>query len=589
MAQRSISSFFFKGAASVGAGAPATVVAADPTSPPAVANDAETADAPEIETRKRKRESGDEGTARDETPGTGTPGRSDDHGVSATGASVSPETRAEILAVTAERDPRRRDAMRERLGENAVGSSESKRREVRERFKWLDAKHVVDDKGRHPSHEDYDGNTVRVPSHLKLSASQKQYWDVKSKFRDVVLFFKVGKFYELYEDDAEIGCAALDWKMTVSGVGHCRQVGCPESGVDAAIAELVRRGHKVGRIEQMETAAEAKARTGSKTAVIRRELLEVTSPATAVDGDGSSRGGQSGVRPAHLMAIAPSAIAERGDGDAKASATVGFAFLDAAAGTLRVGSFADDAGSVSRGAQSHIALSTLLTQTSPVEVLVRRGDGGRTEARVRAALANGDPSAAPRVTSVASDADEGGPEGYFSPRARARRGRGARALLSSRREKRRDAYHAKYAKRQKRQKPAQKRSRVCRDAARGDAVRGGRARGAPDAPAVRGAAPGGGGGDARRVRARRDRAAGRAHRAPPGAALRAGRDPPGVGARRAGHLRYPRRLEDPAEVARRAADVAGARCRATTRRRVLRRVRGRFRVGGGDGREGRRH
>ena len=419
MAQRSISSFFFKGAASVGAGAPATVVAADPTSPPAVANDAETADAPEIETRKRKRESGDEGTARDETPGTGTPGRSDDHGVSATGASVSPETRAEILAVTAERDPRRRDAMRERLGENAVGSSESKRREVRERFKWLDAKHVVDDKGRHPSHEDYDGNTVRVPSHLKLSASQKQYWDVKSKFRDVVLFFKVGKFYELYEDDAEIGCAALDWKMTVSGVGHCRQVGCPESGVDAAIAELVRRGHKVGRIEQMETAAEAKARTGSKTAVIRRELLEVTSPATAVDGDGSSRGGQSGVRPAHLMAIAPSAIAERGDGDAKASATVGFAFLDAAAGTLRVGSFADDAGSVSRGAQSHIALSTLLTQTSPVEVLVRRGDGGRTEARVRAALANGDPSAAPRVTSVASDADEGGPEGYFFP-ARAR-------------------------------------------------------------------------------------------------------------------------------------------------------------------------
>ena len=166
--------------------------------------------------------------------------------------------------MTAERDPRRRDAMRERLGENAVGSSESKRREVRERFKWLDAKHVVDDKGRHPSHEDYDGNTVRVPSHLKLSASQKQYWDVKSKFRDVVLFFKVGKFYELYEDDAEIGCAVLDWKMTVSGVGHCRQVGCPESGVDAAIAELVRRGHKVGRIEQMETAAEAKARRGAK-------------------------------------------------------------------------------------------------------------------------------------------------------------------------------------------------------------------------------------------------------------------------------------------------------------------------------------
>ena len=131
------------------------------------------------------------------------------------------------------------------------------------------------------------------------------------------------------------------------------------------------------------------------------------------------------------MAIAPSAIAERGDGDAKASATVGFAFLDAAAGTLRVGSFADDAGSVSRGAQSHIALSTLLTQTSPVEVLVRRGDGGRTEARVRAASQRR-PERAPRVTSVASDADEGGPEDIF-PCARARADARSRAS-SSRRE-----------------------------------------------------------------------------------------------------------------------------------------------------------
>ena len=95
MAQRSISSFFFKGPAPVGAGAPATAVAADATSPPAAANDAAAADAPEIGTLKRKREaSGDEGPRRDQTPGTGTPGRSDDHGVSTTGASVSPETRA---------------------------------------------------------------------------------------------------------------------------------------------------------------------------------------------------------------------------------------------------------------------------------------------------------------------------------------------------------------------------------------------------------------------------------------------------------------------------------------------------------------
>ena len=47
---------------------------------------------------------------------------------------------------------------------------------------------------------------------------------IKANYRDVILFFKVGKFYELYEDDAQIGADALEWKMTITGVGHCRQV-----------------------------------------------------------------------------------------------------------------------------------------------------------------------------------------------------------------------------------------------------------------------------------------------------------------------------------------------------------------------------
>ena len=59
----------------------------------------------------------------------------------------------------------------------------------------------------------------------KLHAdSQKQYWEIKQKYRDVMLFFKVGTFYELYEDDAQIGHDVLGWKMTITGVGHCRQV-----------------------------------------------------------------------------------------------------------------------------------------------------------------------------------------------------------------------------------------------------------------------------------------------------------------------------------------------------------------------------
>ena len=387
MTQRSISSFFFKG--------------------PAVGTSAAPAPAPDVATTPSKR-ARDEASHDDDRDGSRadardgpvkTPRLTDrrDPGVGSL-PSVGDDAESPPVLVPAraspadvrvpapgERDPNRRDAMRARLGETA---KESKQAEVRERFKWLDPRHVVDADGRRPDHPDHDPRTVRVPADLKLSSSQRQYWDLKSKYRDVVLFFKVGKFYELYEDDAEIGCAALDWKMTVSGVGHCRQVGCPESGVDAAVAELVRRGYRVGRVEQMETAAQAKARTGSKTAVIRRELAGVITPVTAVDGDLAGGAGKIAPDATHVLAFAEARRDDAASGEAAdADATIGFAFLDAAAGRLRVGSFRDDA--------SRAGLATLLSRTAPAEVLTRRG---AASAAARVALAK-TPSA-PRVVGL---------------------------------------------------------------------------------------------------------------------------------------------------------------------------------------------
>jgi len=133
--------------------------------------------------------------------------------------------------------------------------------------------------------------------------------------------------------------------MTVTGVGHCRQVGCPESGIDEAVAKLVARGYKVGRMEQMETAAEAKQRDGSK-ACIRRELLHVHTPATLV-GSGLARADA-----IHLLALWETTAARRGSPAPAASsasssqreydATFGFAFLDAASGAVCAGETRDD-------------------------------------------------------------------------------------------------------------------------------------------------------------------------------------------------------------------------------------------------------
>ena len=49
----------------------------------------------------------------------------------------------------------------------------------------------------------------------------------------------------LCQDDAQIGVDVLGWKLTITGVGHCRQVGCPESGIEDAVQRLASLGYKV--------------------------------------------------------------------------------------------------------------------------------------------------------------------------------------------------------------------------------------------------------------------------------------------------------------------------------------------------------
>lgn len=61
------------------------------------------------------------------------------------------------------------------------------------KFEWLDPSCIKDANGRRPDHPLYDRTTLYIPPKVldKMSASQKQYWSVKCKYMDVVLFFKV--------------------------------------------------------------------------------------------------------------------------------------------------------------------------------------------------------------------------------------------------------------------------------------------------------------------------------------------------------------------------------------------------------------
>ncbi|GFP94868.1 DNA mismatch repair protein msh7 [Phtheirospermum japonicum] len=210
------------------------------------------------------------------------------------------------------------------------------------KFEWLHPSRIKDANGRTPGDPLYDKRTLYVPPDVlkNMTASQRQYWDVKRQYMDV------GKFYELYELDAETGHKELDWKITLSGVGKCRQVGVSENGIDDAVQKLIARGYKVGRMEQLETSEQAKSRGSSS--IIKRKLIHVLTPATTSEGN-------IGADAVHLLAVKEDGLLGNG------STVFGFAFVDCAALKFQVGSISDDA--------SCAALGALLMQVSPKEII----------------------------------------------------------------------------------------------------------------------------------------------------------------------------------------------------------------------------
>ncbi len=105
------------------------------------------------------------------------------------------------------------------------------------------------------------------------------------------MFFKKGKFYELYEQDATIGHQEFDLKLTDRV--NMRMVGVPESSIDHWANQFVAKGYKIAKVDQMESALGKEIRErdqGSKKSqdkkdkIIRRELTSVLTAATLVDG-----------------------------------------------------------------------------------------------------------------------------------------------------------------------------------------------------------------------------------------------------------------------------------------------------------------
>src|SRR4051794_5147125 len=82
------------------------------------------------------------------------------------------------------------------------------------RYTWL--ANITDADRNPPGHPDYDPRTIFIPplAWRGFSPFEKQYWEIKQKFWDTIVFLKKSKFYELYENDATIGHQFFDLKLT---------------------------------------------------------------------------------------------------------------------------------------------------------------------------------------------------------------------------------------------------------------------------------------------------------------------------------------------------------------------------------------
>jgi DNA mismatch repair protein MSH6 len=151
---------------------------------------------------------------------------------------------------------------------------------------WALKENLMDAKKRRPDHPEYDETSLYIPADelKKLSPGKRQYWIIKSQNFEKLIFFKLGKFYELFDMDAVIGVQTLG----LAFMGNKMHAGVPEVALDKFADKLVQLGYKVGIVEQTETARENKTRLSASSArgeekVLKREMVKVLTKGTYVN------------------------------------------------------------------------------------------------------------------------------------------------------------------------------------------------------------------------------------------------------------------------------------------------------------------
>lgn len=116
----------------------------------------------------------------------------------------------------------------------------------------------------------------------------EQYLSIKEQHADCLLFYRMGDFYELFFEDAEIAHSALDITLTKRGEHNGEPIpmcGVPVHSAETYLSRLIRKGFRVAVCEQSETPEQAKKRAkeqGGKS-VVRRDVVRIITPGTITE------------------------------------------------------------------------------------------------------------------------------------------------------------------------------------------------------------------------------------------------------------------------------------------------------------------
>src|ERR1043166_6508479 len=107
----------------------------------------------------------------------------------------------------------------------------------------------------------------------------RQYVEIKKQYPGTILFFRLGDFYEMFNEDALIGSRELEITLTARQKDSSNPIpmcGVPHHSAANYIAKLVRKGYRVAICEQTEDASKAKK-------LVRREVVRIVTPGTPID------------------------------------------------------------------------------------------------------------------------------------------------------------------------------------------------------------------------------------------------------------------------------------------------------------------